>query len=218
MSEESTPVKRRRRGELETTIREERYSQETLSNALGHRDLLEKTPDEIRVESKKNRQKVQPHWAEVAESSSTSFHTPVNSGRGPVQDRSGNSVFFEKRRDAVCILFQMMGSPEERYWEKEGIITNIMNRMMINQNTRSRVMGILRNVLVSEVREQVYDANENLRKRGRKMLIVDFDPNARSLYNSLATGCGIPAAADILNLSLRASDKLLGYLSFRIRK
>ena len=38
------------------------------------------------------------------------------------------------------------------------------------------------------------------------MLIKENDASAKSLYNSLATGCGIPAAADILNLSRKTKN------------
>ena len=207
MSEESTPIKRRRRNELGPSLHGERYSKETLDGGLRYQNLIEKTPDKIRYESKTNRQKQQTYWADVAQSSSSSFHTPVISGREPVHDSSNG--FYAKRRDAVCILFQMMGSPEEFYWEEEGIVSDIMNRLMINHNSRSSVITILQDVLIAEEQELIYDPNTNLRKRGRKMSITDFDANAVSLYHSLATGCGVPAAADILNLSLNAAASIL---------
>lgn len=94
-----------------------------------------------------------------------------------------------------------MGSPEEEYWEDEGIVSNIMSRMMINPHSRGTVMIVLINVLAAEDKELKFNAMEGYRKRGRSMIVKENDASAKSLYNCLATGCGITAAADILNLS-----------------
>ena len=155
MTEESTP-KRRRRDELGSTIHGERYDKKTLSGDSHYQNLLEKTPDEIRLESNTNRVKAQPYWDEVSQLSSSSYSTPINNEKEPVVDCSSLPGFYAKRRDAVCTLFQMMGSPEEFYWEEEGIVTDIMKRLMINQNSRSSIMSILRDILAADENEEVY--------------------------------------------------------------
>jgi hypothetical protein len=93
-----------------------------------------------------------------------------------------------------------MGSPEEIYWKDMDVVNEIMHRLIIPSNSRSSVMEVLREVLAAEARSEEFDPVARLSNRGRQMLLKDFDENALILYNTLATGCGVPAAADILNL------------------
>ena len=53
-----------------------------------------------------------------------------------------------------------MRSPEEHHWEDEGIVSDIMSRLMINPNSRSAVMNVLRNVLIAEGNNSDFDATE----------------------------------------------------------
>ena len=83
---------------------------------------------------------------------------------------------------------------------------------MINPNSRNAVKSVLKNVLASDNNGSKFDSLAGCRKRGRTMLIEEFDDSARSLYNSLASGIGVPAAADIL--TLRRQTKKLEAISF----
>ena len=91
-----------------------------------------------------------------------------------------------------------------------GIVSNIMCSLMINPNSRNAAISVLKNVLASDSNGSKFDSLAGCRKR--TMLIEEFDDSARSLYNSLASGMGVPAAADILNL--RRQTKKLKAISF----
>ena len=62
-------------------------------------------------------------------------------------DEVKDPKFHERRRQAICYLFEAMGSPEESVWEGGGIVSDLMIRLNINHNSRSSVMAILRDVL-----------------------------------------------------------------------
>ena len=64
-------------------------------------------------------------------------------------DEVKDPKFYERRRQAICYLFEAMGSPEESVWEDGGIVSDLMIRLNINCNSRSSVMAILRDVLKS---------------------------------------------------------------------
>jgi len=127
-------------------------------------------------------------------------------------DKSIDPIFYERRRHAICYLFESMGSPEECIWENEGIISDLMIRLNINRNSRFRVMDMLRDVLKSHELGTIYQPCNNNQRRGRHARIIEFDDSAQSLYKSLKTGCGLPAAADILNARRRL--KGLDFISF----
>ena len=104
-------------------------------------------------------------------------------------DKSIDPIFYERRRHAICYLFESMGSPEESLWEEEGIISELMIRLNINRNSRYRVMDLLRDVLKSHEVGTIYEPCKNNQRRGRPARIVEYDDSAQSLYNSLKTGC-----------------------------
>jgi len=64
-------------------------------------------------------------------------------------------------------------------------------------------MDMLRDVLNSHELGTVYQPCTNNQQRGRHARIIEHDDSAQSLYKSLKTGCGLPAAADILNARRR---------------
>jgi hypothetical protein len=88
-------------------------------------------------------------------------------------DKSKDPIFFERRRHAICYLFESMGSPEESLWENEGIISDLMIRLNINRNSRSRVMDMLRDVLNSHELGTVYQPCTNNQQRGRHARIIE---------------------------------------------
>ena len=51
-------------------------------------------------------------------------------------DEVKDPKFFERRRQAICYLFEAMGSPEESVWEDGGIVSDLMIRLNINRNSR----------------------------------------------------------------------------------
>ena len=73
-------------------------------------------------------------------------------------------------------------------------------------------MDMLRGVLKSHEEGSIYEPCKNNQRSGRPARIVEYDKNAQSLYNSLKTGCGIPTAADILNVNRRLNG--LNFISF----
>ena len=199
--------KRRCRDVLGSTVHEERYVANTL-NALGCRQrFFESTPEESCKRSRNGRMNIQDYWDTCQKNSNSSSTSASVGNRNEKLDYSNIEGFYEKRRDAIYVLFRLMGSPEEEYWEDEGIVSNIMCRLMINPNSRSAVKSVLKNVLASDSNGSKFDSLAGCRKRGRTLLIKDFDDSVRSLYNSFASGIGVPAAADILNLS-RQTKKL----------
>jgi len=204
--------KRRCRDVLGSRVHEERYAANTLNTLECRQRIFESTPEDIRRQSRNNSKKIQDYW-DTCQNESTSRSISSSFGnRNEKLDYSNIEGFYEKRRDAIYVLFRLMGSPEEEYWEDEGIVSNIMCRLMINPNSRSAVKSVLKNVLASDSNGSKFDSLAGCRKRGRTMLIEEFDDSARSLYNSFASGMGVPAAADILNL--RRQTKKLEAISF----
>ena len=84
-----------------------------------------------------------------------------------VADKVKDPFFYERRRQAICYLFEAVGSPEEVVWEDEGIISDLMERLRINRNSRSSVMSILRDVLKSQDLGTSYQPCENNKRRDR---------------------------------------------------
>jgi hypothetical protein len=169
-----------------------------------------KTVEQSLIKSKNSLFNMQNYYSkEQYESIDTSGYYGVSV---EVADKVKDPFFYERRRQAICYLFEAMGSPEEVVWEDEGIISDLMERLRINRNSRSSVMSILRDVLKSQDLGTSYQPCENNKRRGRPARIVENDDSAKLLYNSLKTGCGLPAAADILNTSRRING--LDYISF----
>ena len=198
------PRKRRRRNTLDATIIEERYENNTLTTSFGCQEAFEKTPEIIRCKSKNGSKTIRAYWSnmETSQGLHHSFHLPE-----VIEDYSEIPGFYIKRRDAICFLFQSMGSPVEDMWVEEGIVSDIMHRLSIKPSSRSSVMVIMKDVLEANSRNEIYNPKANMSKRGHDFLINEFDDSAKSLYNSISTGCGIPTAADILNVR-RQRDSL----------
>jgi hypothetical protein len=95
-------------------------------------------------------------------------------------DKVKDPIFYERRRQAICYIFETMGLPEEVIWEDEGVVSGLMERLSINRNSRSSVINILRDVLKSQASESIYDPNTNSKRRGRQPRIVDSDDSAKS--------------------------------------
>ena len=41
-------------------------------------------------------------------------------------DKGKDPIFYERRRQAICYIFETMGSPEEVVWEDEGVVSDLM--------------------------------------------------------------------------------------------
>ena len=93
-------------------------------------------------------------------------------------DKVKDPIFYERRRQAICYIFETMGSPEEVVWEDEGMVSDLMERLSINRNSRSSVINILRDVLKSHASESSYDPKANNKRRGRQTRIVENDDSA----------------------------------------
>ena len=114
--------KRRRRNVLGLTKHEERNADNTLK-ALGcKQERYESSPEEYCSRSRNGRKNSEGYWdtAHSTSSSSSSFDD-----KSLNLDYSEIGGAYEKRRDAICLLFQLMGSPEHDHlvlmWEKEAI-------------------------------------------------------------------------------------------------
>ena len=66
-------------------------------------------------------------------------------------DKERDPKFYERRRQGICYIFETMGSPEEDAWGDEGLVSDLMERLSINRNSRSSVINIFRDVLKSHV-------------------------------------------------------------------
>ena len=53
-------------------------------------------------------------------------------------DKGKDPIFYERRRQAICYIFETMGSPEEVVWEDEGVLSDLMERLSINCNSRRK--------------------------------------------------------------------------------
>ena len=128
--------KRRRRDVLGLTMHEERYADNTLKGLGCKQEQYESSPEDICSLLRNGRKNIESYWntAHSTSSSSSSFDE-----KSLNLDYSEIVGAYEKRREAICLLFQKMGSPEEDRWEDEGIVSNTMSRLMINPNSRSAV-------------------------------------------------------------------------------
>jgi hypothetical protein len=90
-------------------------------NTLGCRQRsYEATPEDIRRQSRKNSKNIQDYWDTCQNKSNSRSISASVGNRNEKLDYSIIEGFYEKRRDAIYVLFRLMGSPEEEYWEDEG--------------------------------------------------------------------------------------------------
>ena len=202
------PVKRQRSELGERKRNYFVYSQSTNKNCYlnGSKALPIKTVEQSLIRSKNTRATLQKYYSKGL----NGWIDTLGYYSEPVE----LPIFYERRRHAICYLFETMGSPKESLWENEGIVSDLMLRLNINRNSRSRVMEMLRDVLKSHDLSTIYDPLKNNQQRGRHVRIVENDDSAKSLYNSLKTGCGLPAANHIQtpyrgNLFLRLSSTIM---------
>ncbi|KAJ1420198.1 hypothetical protein B484DRAFT_333234, partial [Ochromonadaceae sp. CCMP2298] len=118
------------------------------------------------------------------------------------------------RRTALEYLFvQVMGSPAEDVWLRDGVVLGLMKQLHIPAGSSAEVKKVLRDVLKATVKEP-YDPKAGNKRRGRKPLIVDLTPQASVVYMSVEQGLSTTQTTVIVNEWRKAQAPPLPPLSW----
>jgi hypothetical protein len=109
-----------------------------------------------------------------SDSDDDEFVSPGSPGSGSLFE--DGEVNYVKRREAICYLFLLAGSPEKDQWQETKIVTKIMKRLFIPRNSRTSVEKILTDVLEARAADEEYDPRTGTRQRGRNVIIEDLTP------------------------------------------
>eukprot|EP01036_Dinobryon_divergens_P029706 gene29706-38837_t len=164
-----------------------------------------------------NSTKLQPYWIYPMRKASD-FRAYCERVCMPADGRIAERYLYSGGRPGlVKEMFNLGDVPYSMLSSKGAFICDLLPDVL-ESTVRNKLWN--KNQNISDIEEVLnnlsdgtsYQPCENNKRRGRPARIVENDDSAKLLYNSLKTGCGLPAAADILNTSRRING--LDYISF----
>jgi len=118
-----------------------------------------------------------------------------------------NADMSTSRRYAISFIFQyLFHSPPESEWCQLKTVNEVMDKLEINPNSRTSVMKIMRDILVCNDTNTIYNPLGYLHSAGAKKIIKDLDDSAQVIYLALGSGLSLQSATVMVNL-FRVSAK-----------